>query len=57
MGESRYVEAARKAVREVTGTVFCQYGMHMVPIERATWWRGSDGLRKRICLTCKERRK
>lgn len=51
------LQTARKAAEKVTGLVMCQYGMHIVPVERATYWRGADGQRKRICLTCKEKRK
>lgn len=53
----RYVESARKAAESITGTAYCQYGMHMVPVDRLTYWRPEKGTRKRICFSCLERRK
>jgi hypothetical protein len=53
----RYLDVARKAAESVTGLVYCQYGNHMVPAERTTYWKPRKGNRKRICASCRERRK
>lgn len=52
----RYVDVARKAAEKVTGTGYCQYGMHQAPVDRLVVWKGARGPAKRICLSCEERR-
>lgn len=53
----RYVDVARKAAEKVAGTAYCQYGMHMAPVDRLSLWRPQKGKAKRICDTCRAKRK